>query len=73
MGVSCSYVGLLQKVRANKDGIQQLEDNVQFFKDSVLGPLEQYDSKNPVPPEIDEAIKALSTCVYVSRCLSGLE
>ncbi|KAF8321491.1 uncharacterized protein EI90DRAFT_3020269 [Cantharellus anzutake] len=54
-------VSQLEKVGANTDAIRQLRENIEFFKDSVSEPLKHYDSKNPVPPRIDEAIKALST------------
>ncbi|KAF8332794.1 uncharacterized protein EI90DRAFT_706032 [Cantharellus anzutake] len=50
----------LKQVSGNADAIRQLENGVKFFNQSVSEPLEQYKGKGAVPPELAQAIDALS-------------
>ncbi|KAF8313536.1 uncharacterized protein EI90DRAFT_3293277 [Cantharellus anzutake] len=53
-------VNQLKQVSGNADAISQLENSVKFFNRSVSEPLEQYKGKGAVPPELAQAIDALS-------------
>ncbi|KAF8335343.1 uncharacterized protein EI90DRAFT_3014608 [Cantharellus anzutake] len=61
IGGFLEVVGQLEKAEANAEAISQLQNNIEFFNRSVSDPLKQYAAKGPVPPEVAEAVEALST------------